>query len=90
MESVEVIQKSDNSTVLKNAADAVAPDMRSKILVKGDVLAEGNFEGQVIQKQVVYCPICGAFIKWGAQGLTDSRSILVCPNGHKVATKSYD
>lgn len=45
---------------------------------------------EIVSKKAVYCPICGAFIQWSYEGITDSRMILYCPNGHKVVTKSYD
>ena len=40
--------------------------------------------------RVVICPVCGAIIGQEYKGLTDSRTVLTCPNGHKSVTASYE
>jgi hypothetical protein len=87
--TVDCVQKDDKSVALKYASDSLNPDMQSKA-VKDEKVASEDMGGQVIQQKAVYCPICGAFIQWSYEGITNSRAILYCPNGHKAVTKGYD
>jgi hypothetical protein len=40
--------------------------------------------------KVILCPVCGVVIGQDSKGLTDSRTVLTCANGHKSVTASYE
>jgi hypothetical protein len=46
--------------------------------------------GQIEQKKAVLCPVCGEFVMWDYDGLTESRQILTCKNGHRFVTATYE
>jgi hypothetical protein len=46
--------------------------------------------GTVEQKKAIVCPICGEILQWDYNGLTDSRQILTCKNGHRSVTATYE
>lgn len=53
-------------------------------------LSEQEAGGQIEQRKAIYCPVCGEFIQWADDKVTDSRQVLVCPKGHKSVTATYE
>ena len=45
---------------------------------------------EIIVKKAVYCPVCGEFMFWYYDGLLNDSTVIMCPNGHKLISKSYD
>ena len=90
VKDVDCVQKDDKSIALKYAADSINPDIQSKAVQDAKVAQPiDDVAGKVIQQKAVYCPICGVFIGWYTPGETDSRQILICKNGHKSVTATY-
>lgn len=70
--------------ILIEEKDAVVKDGVASLYTK-----TGSLEPvEVVKQKAVLCPVCGTFLGWYYDGLTSSRTILLCPNGHKISTIS--
>ena len=88
------ISKASSDNLLLTTIDAVGVYSSQKLVdrwlpeirVEDREYKEAGYSEPIIMKAVI-CPICGEFIMWSYYGLTDYRSVLVCPKGHRIATK---
>jgi len=92
-----VLSAVDGAGVYKGQklAERWLPEIRIEskdVTVKEGIVTLATKEdvGQIEQRLAIYCPVCGEFIQWTDDKVTDSRQVLVCPKGHKSVTATYE